>query len=70
MRAYAADETITEETLAEITEVYADKVPDDLSELDKLPNLQKLGIPQSEFIEHADELIDTGISIILLPDGR
>ena len=70
IRAYAADETITEETLAEITELQVEKMPEDLSELAKLPNLQKLGIPQGEFIRHADELIDTGLSIILLPDGR
>ena len=61
---------ITEETLAEITELQVEKMPEDLSELAKLPNLQKLGIPQGEFIRHADELIDTGLSIILLPDGR
>ena len=53
---------LTEESLAEVTELKLDKIPEDLSELAKLPNLTKLILPQSEVMKAAD-LLDSGLTI-------
>ena len=53
---------LTEESLAEVTELKLDRLPSDLSELAKLPNLAKLILPQSEALK-ATELLDSGLTI-------
>ena len=41
----------------------------DVSELDKLPNLETLSIPQS-LADEAQELMDKGIRLALRPEGE
>jgi len=60
---------LTEESLADITKLKLDQLPADLSELDKLPNLEILSVPQS-LADEAQELMDKGIRIALRPDGE
>ena len=60
---------LTEESLAEITKLKLDRLPDDLSELDKLPNLEILSVPQS-LADKVQELMDKGIRIALRPEGE
>ena len=60
---------LTEESLAEITKLNLDQLPADLSELDKLPNLETLSIPQS-LADEAQELMDKGIRLALRPEGE
>jgi hypothetical protein len=60
---------LTEESLAEIKKLELDRLPDDLSELDKIPNLEILSIPQN-LASEADGIMDKGISIALRPEGE
>ena len=60
---------LTEESLAEITKLKLDQLPADLSELDKIPNLEILSIPQ-KLASEADGIMDKGISIALRPEGE
>lgn len=59
---------LTEETLATITELRLEQLPENLAELEKLPNLEKLILPQAEALK-AGDLIDRGIAIVLAPEG-
>ena len=54
--------------MATITELRLEQLPDNLAELEKLPNLEKLILPQAEALK-AGDLIDRGIAIVLAPEG-
>lgn len=69
LRQAVSDVLLTEESLAEITKLKLDQLPADLSELDKLPNLETLSIPQS-LADEAQELMDKGIRLALRPEGE
>ena len=58
---------LTEESLAEITKLELNQLPADLSELDKLPNLEILSIPQS-LADKAEGIMEKGISVALRPE--
>ena len=60
---------LTEESLADIKKLELDRLPADLSELDKLPNLEVLSIPQS-LANEVSEIMEKGISIALRPEGE
>ena len=60
---------LTEESLAEVKKLELDRLPADLSELDKLPSLEVLSIPQN-LADEAGEIMEKGISIALRPEGE
>ena len=60
---------LTEKSLAEIRKLELDRLPADLSELEKIPNLEILSIPQS-LAEEADSIREMGIDVALRPDGE
>ena len=60
---------LTEESLAEITKLELNRLPEDLSELDQLPNLEILSIPQN-LADQADGIMERGISVALRPEGE
>ena len=60
---------LTEKSLAEIRKLALDRLPADLSELEKIPNLEILSIPQS-LAEEADSIREMGIDVALRPDGE
>ena len=60
---------ITEESLAEITELTLEKLPVNLDELDKIPNLEKIRMPLAgpeEAREALSALEEKGIALVLL----
>lgn len=60
---------ITEESLAEITELTLEKLPENLDELDKMPNLAKIRMPLAgpeEAREVLSALEEKGITLVLL----
>lgn len=69
LRERMKDGVITQESLAEITELTLNRLPEDLSELEKLPNLNKLSLPQEEALM-AGELMDQGITLVIRAGGE
>ncbi len=69
VREVAGGLVITEETLANVTTIQLEVLPEDLSELEKLPALEKVIVPQGE-AERALELLDKGITVVLSPEGE
>ena len=58
------------EYLEWLTELELDRLPEDLEELKKLPNLTTLIIPQKLAGEKAGELIEAGYTVEIVPDGE
>ena len=68
LRGKVSDGLITEESLAEITELDLDRLPEKPAELDKLPNLEKIRMPLAnpeEAAEALDALDGKGITLVL-----
>ena len=68
LRGKVSDGLITEESLAEITELDLDRLPEKPAELDKLPNLEKIRMPLAnpeEAAETLDALDGKGITLVL-----
>ena len=58
---------ITEETLAEVTTLELAWLPDDLTLLEKLPNLKTLKLPQGQAV-YALAVLDDRYTIALAPE--
>jgi len=69
LRALTPDGFLTEKNLENFTELELARLPEDPAELEKLPNLEKLVLPQREAMK-AESLLDTGITIVLRPEGE
>ena len=61
---------LTEESLAGITELTLERLPADFTELDKLPNLQTVRMPQGQAAEALALLSERGITLALAPEGE
>lgn len=61
---------LTEETLAQITELRLEQLPEDLEELKKIPKLETLVIPQGLAQEKAPALMEAGYRVVIVPDGE
>lgn len=59
--------SITEESLAEITKLNLTKLPEDLSLLEQLPNLEKIGLPQDQAAAALTRL-DGSYILVLSPE--
>lgn len=66
VRKAATGGAITEETLAEIRTLEMDTLPEDLSLLEQLPNLEKLKLPQGQAL-YALAVLDNRYTIVLAP---
>ena len=51
-----------------ITELALDRLPEDLDELKKLPNLETLILPQALAQEKAAELMEAGYTVVVAPE--
>ena len=58
---------LTEETLAEITTLELEWMPEDLSLLEQLPNLEKIRLPQSQAV-YALAAVGEKYTIVLAPE--
>ena len=70
LRGVVHTSVFTEEYLGWITELKLGQLPEDLSELKKLPNLTTLILPQNLAAEKAAELMDSGYTVEIVPDGE
>ena len=67
VRKAAKNGVITEETLAEITTLELDMLPEDLTLLEQLPNLEKLKLPQGQAV-YALAVLGERYTIVLAPE--